>query len=153
MRHGRKVNHLGRTSAHRKALLTNLAIALITHKKIETTVAKAKALRVYIEPLLTRSKLDTMTNRRLVFAYLSNKEAVSELYRAIAPKIMDRKGGYTRVIKLGTRQGDGAEMALIELVDFSLVGTAATAPATEKKKTTRRAGKKNTEKIAEVTAE
>lgn len=119
MRHNRKINHLSRKSGHRKALLSNMAGSLILHKRIETTLAKAKALRVYIEPLLTKSKDDTMHSRRVVFQYLKNKYAVSELFRTIAPKIADRPGGYTRVLKTGFRKGDAAEMALIELVDFN----------------------------------
>lgn len=119
MRHGDKINNLGRKKAHRKALLRNLALSLIRHKRLITTVAKAKALRRFIEPLLTRAKKDTITNRRVLFSYLHNKEAIKELYSTIGPAILDRPGGYTRVLKLGFRQGDGAEMALIELVDFN----------------------------------
>lgn len=119
MRHGDKINNLGRKREHRKALLRNLALSLIKHKRLVTTVAKAKALRRYIEPLLTKAKKDTQANRRLLFSYLHDKEAIKELYGTIAPAIMDRPGGYTRVLKLGFRQGDGAEMAMIELVDFN----------------------------------
>jgi large subunit ribosomal protein L17 len=119
MRHGDKVNNLGRKKAHRQALLRNLALSLIKHKRLITTVAKAKALRRYIEPLLTRAKKDTQANRRLLFSYLQDKEAIKELYGTVAPAIMERPGGYTRVLKLGFRQGDGAEIALIELVDFN----------------------------------
>ena len=119
MRHGKKVNHLGRKKAHRDALLANLAVALITHKRINTTVAKAKALRTYVEPLITKSKEDTTHNRRIVFGYLQDKEAVTELFREISTKIADRPGGYLRIIKLGNRQGDNAEMAMIEFVDFN----------------------------------
>ena len=119
MRHNKKFNHLGRKSGHRKAMLANMASSLILHKRIETTVAKAKALRVYIEPLLTKSKDDTTHSRRMVFSYLKQKEAVAELFRTIAPKIADRPGGYTRVLKTGFRQGDAADMAMIELVDFN----------------------------------
>ena len=142
MRHNKAVNHLGRKSGHRKALLSNLAVSLIMHKRITTTVAKAKALRSYVEPLITKSKEDTTHNRRIVFSYLKSKEAVTELFRTIAPKIADRPGGYTRVLHVGFRQGDAAEMALIELVDFN---EAALASATKTaKKTTRRSrsGKK-----------
>ena len=114
MRHGKKFNHLGRTASHRKALLSNMACSLIEHKRINTTVAKAKALRVYIEPLLTKSKEDTTHNRRTVFSYLQNKEAVTELFRTIAPKIAERNGGYCRIIKTGFRLGDGADTAMIE---------------------------------------
>lgn len=119
MRHGKKVNHLGRKTAHRKAMLANMASSLIEHKRINTTVAKAKALKQFIEPLITKSKEDTTHNRRLVFAKLRNKYAVSELFREVAPKVGDRPGGYTRIIKLGNRLGDNADMALIELVDFN----------------------------------
>lgn len=121
MRHGKKDNHLGRKVGHRRALLKNLAQALIQHKRITTTVAKAKALRVYIEPLVTKAKTNTTHNRRVVFSYLQNKEAVKELFGAVAEKIGDRPGGYVRVIRTGYRQGDGAEMALIEFVDFNEV--------------------------------
>ncbi len=119
MRHNRVVNHLGRSSAHRKALMANLAISLIKHKKIKTTIAKAKALRTYVEPLINRTKEDTTHNRRVVFSYLQDKEAVSILFREIAPKVANRPGGYTRILKLGNRVGDNAEMCLIELVDFN----------------------------------
>lgn len=121
MRHGKKDNHLGRKVGHRRALLKNLAQALIQHKRITTTVAKAKALRVYIEPLVTKSKTNTTHNRRVVFSYLQNKEAVKELFSTVAEKIGDRPGGYVRVIRTGYRQGDGAEMAMIEFVDFNEV--------------------------------
>lgn len=133
MRHGKKFNHLGRKSAHRKAMLSNMACSLIEHKKISTTVAKAKALRVYVEPLLTKSKTDSTHSRRTVFGYLQNKEAVSELFREIAPKIAERQGGYTRIIRTGYRLGDNAEMCMIELVDFNDIYTNEKA-----KKTTRR---------------
>ena len=141
MRHNRSINHLGRKSGHRKALMASLATSLLLRKRINTTVAKAKALKSYVEPLMTKSKEDTTPSRRTVFSYLKNKEAVSELFRVIAPKIADRPGGYTRVLKTGFRQGDGAEMALIELVDFN---EAALASTTKKaaKKTTRRSSKK-----------
>lgn len=119
MRHGKKFNHLGRKKGHRDALLKNLSIALVTHKRIITTLAKAKALKVYFEPLVTKSKLNTTHSRRIIFAYLQSKESVNELFDVIAPKVGDRPGGYTRVIKLGFRKGDGAEMAMIELVDFN----------------------------------
>ena len=121
MRHGKKFNHLGRKSAHRKALLRNLAIALVEHKRIETTLAKAKALRQFIEPLVTKGKTNTMHSRRVVFSYLQNKETVKELFGAIAEKVADRPGGYVRVIKTGFRRSDGAEMAMIEFVDFNEV--------------------------------
>src|SRR5690606_13885347 len=119
MRHGDKVNNLGRTTAHRKALLNNLAAQLIQHKRITTTLAKAKALRVFVEPLITRSKNDTTHNRRIVFSHLQNKESIKELFSVVSEKVADRPGGYTRIIKLAPRMGDAAEMALIELVDFN----------------------------------
>ena len=119
MRHGKKFNHLSRQKGHRRAMLANMGTSLIMHKRINTTVAKAKALRVYIEPLLTKGKNDTTASRRMVFSYLQDKTAVSELFREVAPKIADRPGGYTRIIKTGFRKGDGAEMAMIELVDFN----------------------------------
>jgi len=153
MRHGKKFNHLGRTASHRKALLSNMACSLIEHKRINTTVAKAKALRVYIEPLLTKSKEDTTHNRRTVFSYLQNKEAVTELFRTIAPKIAERNGGYCRIIKTGFRLGDGADTAMIELVDFNELYSA----KSEAKKTTRRSrrssSKKETSEATEVKAE
>jgi large subunit ribosomal protein L17 len=119
MRHGKKVNHLGRTSSHRKAMMSNMAASLILHKRINTTLAKAKALRTYVEPLITKSKEDTTHSRRTVFAYLRDKFAVSELFRDISVKVADRPGGYTRIIKTGNRLGDNAEMAMIELVDYN----------------------------------
>ena len=118
MRHNKKFNHLGRTASHRKAMLSNMAISLIIHKRITTTVAKAKALKKYVEPLVTRSKDDTTNSRRVVFSYLQNKYAVTELFKTVAPKVGDRPGGYTRIIKLGSRQGDAADVCFIELVDF-----------------------------------
>ena len=143
MRHNKAINHLGRQSGHRKALLSNMASSLILHKRITTTVAKAKALRSYVEPLVTKSKDDTTHNRRVVFSYLKNKEAVSELFRVIAPKVADRPGGYTRVLHVGFRQGDAAEMALIEFVDFNEAALASTGKAA--KKTTRRSRAKKAE--------
>lgn len=119
MRHGKKFNHLSRTSSHRKAMLSNMAGSLILHKRINTTVAKAKALRKFVEPIITKSKLDNTHNRRLVFSSLKDKYAVAELFREVAPKVADRPGGYTRIIKLGNRLGDAADMAMIELVDFN----------------------------------
>src|ERR1044071_8614585 len=133
MRHGKKVNHLGRTHSHRAAMLSNMACSLIEHKRINTTIAKAKALRVYVEPILTKSKDDSTHARRTAFSYLKNKEAVSELFRTIAPKIADRPGGYTRIIRTGYRLGDNAEMCMIELVDFNEIYGAG-----ETKKTTTR---------------
>ena len=118
MRHGKKFNHLSRTASHRAAMLSNMATSLIMHKRITTTLAKAKALKQYVEPLLTKSKQDTTNARRVVFSYLQNKYAISELFSTVAPKIADRPGGYTRIIKTGFRQSDGADMCFIELVDF-----------------------------------
>jgi len=137
MRHRKKINHLGRKSAHRKSMLANMACSLIEHKRINTTVAKAKALRTFVEPLVTKSKTDTTHNRRLVFAKLRDKHAVSELFREVAPKVAERPGGYTRVIKLGHRLGDAAEMAMIELVDFNELYSP---KGKKKKKSTRRGG-------------
>lgn len=143
MRHNRSINHLGRQAGHRKALLANMACSLIQYKRIQTTVAKAKALQQYIEPLVTKSKEDTTASRRCVFSYLKNKEAVSELFRTIAPKIENRPGGYTRVLHTGFRQGDGSEMALIEFVDFNEAALASAPKAA--KKATRRSAKKAAE--------
>ncbi len=134
MRHGKKVNHLGRQTAHRKAMLANMACSLIEHKRINTTVAKAKALKQFVEPMITKSKEDTTHNRRIVMAKLRQKDAVAELFRDVAAKIADRPGGYTRIIKLGNRLGDNADMAMIELVDYNEIYNA----GKEKKKTTRR---------------
>ena len=135
MRHGKKHNHLGRTTSHRKAMLANMTCSLIEHKRINTTVAKAKALRVFAEPLITKSKTDTTHNRRVVFAYLRDKFAVTELFKEISVKVADRPGGYLRIIKLGNRQGDNAPMAMIELVDYNEIYN----PNGKKvKKTTRR---------------
>lgn len=133
MRHGNKLNHLGRKSAHRKAMISNMACSLIEHKRITTTVAKAKALRVFVEPILTKSKTDSTHSRRVVFSYLQNKEIVSELFREVAPKIAERNGGYTRIIRTGFRLGDNAETCMIELVDFNTLYT-----KEETKKSTRR---------------
>ena len=141
MRHNKSINHLGRKSGHRKALMANMASSLILHKRITTTVAKAKALRSYIEPLVTKSKDDSTHSRRTVFSYLKSKEATAELFRTIAPKIAERPGGYTRVLHLGFRQGDGADMALIEFVDFNEAALAA-APKKAAKKSRRSSGKK-----------
>lgn len=146
MRHNKAFNHLGRKSGHRKALLANMATSLILHKRIETTVAKAKALKMYVEPLITKSKDDTTSSRRTVFSYLKNKEAVTELFRTVAPKIAERQGGYTRVLKTGFRQGDGADLAIIELVDFNEAALAST-PKKETKKTTRRSRAKKAETV------
>ena len=140
MRHGKKINHLSRKTAHRGAMLANMACSLIEHKRINTTLAKAKALRKYVEPLITKSKEDTTHNRRVVFSYLKNKEASSTLFRDVAPKINDRPGGYTRIIKLNNRLGDNAEMAMIELVDFNELLVKGDV---KKKKSRRRGGKKS----------
>jgi large subunit ribosomal protein L17 len=142
MRHGKKFNHLGRKTAHRKAMLANMACSLIEHKRINTTLAKAKALKQFVEPLVTKSKQDSTHNRRIVFSYLRNKYAVAELFRDVAAKVGDRPGGYTRIIKLGNRLGDNAEMAMIELVDYNELYNAGK-PA--KKKSTRRGRTKKAE--------
>jgi large subunit ribosomal protein L17 len=148
MRHGNKVNKLGRKSAHRKAMLSNMACSLIQHKSINTTLAKAKALRGYVEPLLTKSKTDSTHSRRTVFSYLQNKEIVSELFRDVAPKIATRDGGYTRIIRTGYRLGDNAEMCMIELVDFNAIYTNEKA-----KKTTRRSKRAGGKKEDETTVD
>jgi len=148
MRHGKKFNHLSRQQGHRRAMLSNMACSLIEHKRINTTVAKAKALKQYIEPLVTKSKEDTTHNRRIVFAYLRNKYAVTELFREVAAKVGDRPGGYTRIIKLGNRLGDNADMAMIELVDFNELYNAT---AKEAKKTTRRSRTAKKADTAEAT--
>ena len=150
MRHNKKFNHLGRTADHRKAMLANLAISLIMHKRITTTVAKAKALKTYVEPLITRSKEDTTNSRRVVFRYLQNKEALKELFGVISTKVADRPGGYTRIIKLGFRQGDAAQMCFIELVDFD--ENMAKTPKAEKKTRRSRRSSKNAEATATETA-
>ena len=142
MRHNKAINHLGRQSGHRKAMLANMASSLILNKRINTTVAKAKALKSYVEPLITKSKEDTTHSRRVVFSYLKDKNAVKELFLTVAPKVADRPGGYTRVLHTGFRQGDAAEMALIELVDFN---EAALATAKAEKKATRRSRAKKAE--------
>ncbi len=149
MRHGKKVNHLGRTSAHRKAMLSNMASSLILHKRINTTLAKAKALRSYVEPLITRSKDDSTHSRRMVFSYLQNKEAVITLFREVSVKVADRPGGYTRILKTGTRLGDNAEMCMMELVDFNENMLAA--KEAPKAKTTRRS-RSSKPKVTEVAA-
>lgn len=147
MRHGNKNNALGRKKAHRESLLSNLACSLIEHKRINTTLAKARALRRYVEPLITKGKTDSMLNRRTVFSYLQNKEAVTELFREVAPKVAERPGGYLRIIKLGNRLGDAAEMAMIELVDFNTVYTKEAKADGAAKKTRR--GRKPAAKKAE----
>lgn len=153
MRHGDKVNNLGRTKAHRDALLSNLATQLITHKRIITTLAKAKALRVYIEPMITKSKNDTLHSRRVVFSKLQNKEAIKELFGEVSNKVADRPGGYTRIIKLQQRMGDNADMALIELVDFNTTYTKADKADSAKKTRRSRRGSsaKSTTPAAETT--
>ncbi len=151
MRHNKKFNHLGRKAAHRKAMLSNMACSLIEHKRISTTLAKAKALRMYVEPILTRAKEDTTANRRLVFAELKQKEVVTELFRNVATKIADRPGGYTRILRTGFRLGDAAEMCIIELVDYNENMLKDTKKAA--KKTTRRAGKKAAPKAEEASIE
>lgn len=151
MRHNKKFNHLGRQKAHRDAMLANMAISLIMHKRINTTTAKAKALRKYVEPLLTKSKDDSTNSRRVVFSYLQNKEAVSELFREISKKIADRPGGYTRIIKTGFRLDDAAEMCFIELVDYneSMMKNKTAKKATR----TRRSSKKKAEEAAPAVEE
>jgi large subunit ribosomal protein L17 len=153
MRHNKKINHLGRKSAHRKAMLANMASSLIIHKRISTTLAKAKALRMYVEPLITKSKNDTTHSRRVVFSYLQDKEAVSELFREISAKIADRPGGYTRILKTGNRLGDNAEMCIMELVDYNEAMLAAKEEAAKpKKRRSRRGGAKTEEKAPVVAA-
>ncbi|MBO0321752.1 50S ribosomal protein L17 [Muricauda sp. CAU 1633] len=156
MRHGKKFNHLGRTSAHRKAMLANMACSLIEHKRINTTVAKAKALKQFVEPLITKAKIENNQttekgthNRRVVFSNLRSKEAITELFSTVAEKVADRPGGYTRIIKLGNRLGDNADMAMIELVDFNEVYNAGK-PAKKSTRRSRRGGSKKTEPVAPV---
>lgn len=158
MRHGKKINHLGRTAAHRKAMLSNMACSLIEHKRINTTVAKARELKKFVEPLITRSKEDSTHNRRIVFSYLKNKHAVSELFREVVTKVGDRPGGYTRIIKTGNRLGDNAEMCMIELVDYNEIYTNEKKSTAKKSRRSRKSGG-NTKTVeaaapqAEVTAE
>jgi len=146
MRHLKKINHLGRTSSHRKAMLANMASSLIMHKRIETTLAKAKALRIYVEPLITRSKNDSTHSRRIVFSLLQDKAAVTELFRDIAVKVASRPGGYTRILKTGNRFGDNAEMSMIELVDYNENMLVEKAPKAKAKPSTRRSAKKSAAK-------
>ena len=160
MRHGKTINHLGRTASHRSAMLANMASSLIVHKRITTTLAKAKALRKYVEPIITKGKEDSTNSRRVVFSYLGNKDSVKELFGTVAPKVGDRPGGYTRILKLTNRKGDNAEMAIMELVDFNEVVMNDKAAKTEAKKTTRRSRAKApkatdvaTEETATETAE
>jgi len=152
MRHGKKFNHLGRKTAHRGAMLSNMATSLIMHKRINTTVAKAKALRKYIEPILTKSKTDDTNSRRVVFSYLQNKESVTELFNTVAEKIASRPGGYTRIIKTGTRLGDNAEMCMMELVDFNELLVTEESAGKAKTRRSRRGGKAKA-KSAEVEAQ
>ena len=154
MRHNKNFNHLGRQAGHRKALLSNMASSLILHKRSETTVAKAKAVRQFVEPLVTKAKEDTTHSRRIVFSYLKQKEAVTELFRTIAPKIAERPGGYTRILKTGFRLGDGADMCIIEFVDFNeayTLGIAPTAAAEAKPKTRRSRKKPTTDAVEDAT--
>jgi len=152
MRHRNKINHLGRKTAHRKAMLSNMANSLILHKRVKTTIAKAKALRMYVEPLLTKSKEDSTHSRRTVFSYLKDKDAVNELFRSVAPRIAERPGGYTRILKTGARMGDNAEMCIMELVDFNELTVGTPLKTADKqsgsRKRTRRSAKK-----AEATGE
>ena len=152
MRHNKNFNHLGRQAGHRKAMLSNMASSLILHKRIETTVAKAKAVQQFVEPLVTKSKEDTTHSRRVVFSYLKQKEAVTELFRTIAPKIAERPGGYTRILKTGFRLGDAADMCIIEFVDFNEAYTFGKLPSTEeaKPKTRRSRSKKTTDAVEDA---
>ena len=143
MRHGKKINHLGRKSAHRKSMMANMACSLIEHKRINTTQAKAKALRRFVEPLITKSKADTTHNRRVVFSYLRNKYAVTELFKEVSVKVGDRPGGYVRIIKLGNRQGDNAPMAMIELVDYNELYNPKGNKSKKSTRRSRRGGKKH----------
>ena len=153
MRHSKTINHLGRTSSHRKAMLSNMATSLILHKRITTTTAKAKALRTYVEPLITKAKEDSTHSRRVVFSYLKDKAAVSELFREVSPKVADRPGGYTRILKTGNRIGDNADMCILELVDFNELmlgkGETAKARSTRRRRSTK---KKGEEAVAEKAA-
>ena len=152
MRHGKKINHLGRKTAHRKAMLANMACSLIEHKRINTTVAKAKALKQFVEPMITKSKEDTTHNRRIVMSRLRQKDAVTELFREVAVKVGDRPGGYTRIIKLGSRQGDAADMAMIELVDYNELYNAGKATKKKSTRRSRRGGSKATAPATETKA-
>jgi large subunit ribosomal protein L17 len=149
MRHNKKINHLGRKTAHRQAMLSNMAASLILHQRIDTTLAKAKALRIYVEPLITKSKDDTTHSRRIVFSYLQNKEAVTELFRNVSSKVGDRPGGYTRILRTGNRLGDNAEMCLMELVDFNEIMLAA---KDETKKVKKGRSRRGTSKKTKETA-
>jgi large subunit ribosomal protein L17 len=154
MRHGKKINHLGRKSAHRKAMLSNMAASLILHKRISTTLAKAKALRIYVEPLITRSKEDSTHSRRVVFSYLQSKEAVSELFREISQKVAERPGGYTRILKTVNRLGDNADMCIVELVDYNETMLSSKEPvkakATRRRRVTKKAASEETKAVEET---
>ncbi|MHA8083807.1 50S ribosomal protein L17 [Aquirufa sp. A-Brett2-15D] len=152
MRHGKKFNHLGRTASHRAALLSNMASSLILHKRIQTTVAKAKELRKYVEPMITKSKTDSTNNRRVVFSYLQSKDAIKELFSIVSEKVANRPGGYTRIIKLGNRLGDNAEMCFIELVDFNETMLAASAEKAGKTRRSRRGGAAKATETTEAAA-
>ncbi|WP_372751098.1 50S ribosomal protein L17 [Labilibaculum sp.] len=153
MRHRKKFNHLGRKTAHRKAMLSNMASSLILHKRISTTTAKAKALKMYVEPLISKSKVDSTHSRRIVFGYLKQKEAVTELFREVSPKITNRNGGYTRILKTGNRLGDNAEMCIVELVDFNETYTSEKKSAVKKSTRRKRGGAKKADVATEVKAE
>jgi large subunit ribosomal protein L17 len=153
MRHGKSFNHLGRTAPHRKAMLSNMASSLILHKRITTTVAKAKALKVFVEPLITKSKTDSTHSRRVVFSYLQDKESVKELFDEVSVKINDRPGGYTRIIKMGNRLGDNADMCIMELVDYNELLLADKEPSKTKTRRSRRGGKKTTDTAKKAAAE
>jgi large subunit ribosomal protein L17 len=152
MRHNRVINHLGRTSSHRKSMLSNMATSLIIHKRITTTTAKAKALRMFVEPIITKSKEDSTHSRRIVFSYLKDKEAVAELFREVSPKIAERHGGYTRILKIGNRIGDNADMCIMELVDYNEAMLGGEAAKTKTSRRRRRATKKKDETVAETKA-
>lgn len=157
MRHGKKINHLGRKSAHRKAMLSNMATSLILHKRISTTLAKAKALRIYVEPLITRSKEDSTHSRRLVFSYLQSKEAVSELFREVSQKVAERPGGYTRILKTVNRLGDNADMCIVELVDYNETMLSSKEPvkgkATRRRRVIKKAASEETKSAEEIQPE
>lgn len=153
MRHGKRFNHLGRTKSHRRAMLSNMACSLIEHKRINTTVAKAKALRGFVEPLITKSKDDSTHSRRVVFSYLNNKTVVAELFREVAPKVANRPGGYTRIIKTGNRLGDNAEMCMMELVDFNELYVSEAKPEKKKSRRRRSSSKAKAETTADVATE
>jgi len=153
MRHNKKFNHLGRKKAHRKAMLTNMSISLIEHKRIKTTVAKAKALRIFVEPIISKSKVDSTHSRRVVFSLLQNKEAVTELFREVSKKVADRPGGYTRILKTGNRLGDNADMCIIELVDYNETYSLDKGTTSKKKRTRRTKKKADTTEVVENVVE